>query len=107
MFGMKAIPYIGDLARNVDNVVPCGSFGYITTASRYKAAERALTHGPNIKIAVGDRLGGTVALELQKHHPELNLRTYGAPVVDLKGAIQPTLNANTEILYWLGPCVNV
>ena len=33
---------------------------------------------------------------LQKHHPELKVRTYSAPVVDLKGAIQPTRNANTD-----------
>ena len=42
MFGMKAVPYIGDLAGKVDNVVPFGSFGDITTTSRYKAAEQAL-----------------------------------------------------------------
>ena len=66
MFGMKAVPYIGDLARNVDNVVPCGSFGNITTTSRYKATEKALTLNPNITRAVGDSLGGSVALELQR-----------------------------------------
>ena len=52
--------------------------------------------------AVGDSLGGAVALELQKHHPELKVRTYGAPVVDLKGATQPTWNANTERYTKLG-----
>ena len=40
----------------------------------------------SIEKVVGDSLGGSVALELQKHHPELKVRTYGAPVVDLKGA---------------------
>ena len=35
-------------------------------------------------------------MELQKHHPELKVRTYGAPVVDLKGAMQPNWNANAE-----------
>ena len=51
---------------------------------------------PNSKRAGGDSLGGAVALELQKHHLELKVRTYGAPVIVLKGAMQPTWNANTE-----------
>ena len=42
MLGMKAIPCIGDLAKQVDNVVPVGSFGGLTTTSRYKAAEKTL-----------------------------------------------------------------
>ena len=50
----------------------------------------------HIERVVGDSLGGSVALEIQRHHPELRVRTYGAPVVDLKGAMQPTWNANTE-----------
>ena len=75
---------------------PLGSFGDLTTTSRHKGAERALKYNPNIKRAVGDSLGGAVALELQTHPPELKVRTYGAPVVDLKGAMQPTWNANTE-----------
>ena len=49
-----------------------------------------------MKRAIGEHLSGYVALELQKHHPDLKVGTYGAPVVDLKGAIQPTWNANTE-----------
>ena len=93
---MRAIPYIGVLARNVDNVFPFGSFGDITTTSRDKAAEKALKESPHITRVVGDSLGGSVALELQKHHPELKIRTYGAPVFDLKGATQPTYNSNTE-----------
>ena len=35
-------------------------------------------------------------MELQKHHPELNVRTDGAPVVDLKGAVQTSWNTDTE-----------
>ena len=97
MFSMNAVPYIGDLARQVDNVVPFGSFCDLTTTSRYKAAEQSLNENPDIKRAVGDSLGGVVALELQTHHPELKVRTYSAPVVDLKGAVQPTWNTNTEI----------
>ena len=98
--GLKMLPHIANaasiIAQKVDNVLPFGFFGDLTTISRYKAAEQALKYNPNIKRAVGDRLGGAVAMELQKHHPELKVRTYGAPVVDLKEAIQPTWNANTE-----------
>ena len=83
------------IAQKVDNVLPFGSFGDLTTTSRYKAAEKALKDNPNIKRAVGDSLGGAVALELQKHHPELKVRTYWAPVVDLKDATHSTWNANT------------
>ena len=76
------------IGRKVDNEVPFGSFGLITTTSRYKAAEKALTYNPNIERVVGDSLGGNVALELQKHKPELTVRTDGAPVLDLNGAVQ-------------------
>ena len=41
MFGFKSVPYIGDLARNVYNLVPFGSFGDITATSRFKATEKA------------------------------------------------------------------
>ena len=61
-----------------------------------KISRKDLKYNPNIKKAVGDSLGGAVALALQKHHPEFKVRTYRAPVVDLKGAIQSTWNANTE-----------
>ena len=61
MFRMKAVPYIGDLARKADNEVPVGSFGDITTTSKYKAAEKALTYNPNIEKVVGDSLSRNVA----------------------------------------------
>ncbi|MFM7981136.1 MAG: hypothetical protein ACKPKO_17650 [Candidatus Fonsibacter sp.] len=50
---------------------PFGKFGGITTSSRYITAEKALQEHPNIKLPVGDSLGGSVAIELQKHLPEL------------------------------------
>ena len=84
------------IAQTVDNVLPYGSFGDLTTTSRSEAAETALKYNPNIKRAVGDSRGGAVALQLQKHHPELTVRTYGAPVIDLTRAMKPTWNANTE-----------
>ena len=43
-----------------------GSFGDVTTAFRFKAAEKALTEKPIIKRAVGNNLGRAVALELKK-----------------------------------------
>ncbi|MFM7985891.1 MAG: hypothetical protein ACKPKO_41905 [Candidatus Fonsibacter sp.] len=66
MFGMKAVPYIGDLARKVGDALPFGKLGDISTSSRYITAEKALKYHPNIKLVVGDSLGGSVALELQK-----------------------------------------
>ena len=97
---LQADPYIANAARHiaqkVDNVLPFGSFGDLTTTSRYKAAEKALTYNPNIEKVVGDSLGRNVALALQKHHPELCVRTDGAPVVDLKRAVQPSWNTDTE-----------
>ena len=104
---MKAVPNIGDLARMVNNFVPFGSFGDITTTSRFKAAEKALTNNPNIKRVVGDSLSGSAALELQKHHPALKVRTYGAPVVDLEGAVQPSRNTDTERYRILGDPVSM
>ena len=98
--GFKAAPHIANaassIAQKVDNVLPFGSFGDITTTSRFKAAEKALKNNPNITRAVGDSLGGAVALELQKHHPKLKVRTYRAPVLDFKGAVQPNWSANAE-----------
>ena len=56
----------------------------------------ALSENPHIKTVVGHGIGGSVALELQTRHPELMLKTYSAPAVDLKGAIQPTWNTKAE-----------
>ena len=68
----------------------------MTTTSRCKAAQQALKVILTLKRAVGDSLGGVIALVLQKHHPELKDRTYGAPVIVLKGSIQPAWNSNAE-----------
>ena len=59
--------------------------GDLTQSTRYKAAEKALRANPNIEEVVGHSLGGAVALELQKHHPNLRTLTYGAPVCDSLG----------------------
>ena len=41
MFGMKAVPSICDRARKVDEALPFGKFGDITTSYRYITAEKA------------------------------------------------------------------
>ena len=76
--------------------LPFGSFGDLTTTSRFKATDKTLEQNHNITRAVGDSLGGVVALEHQTHHPELKVRTHGAPIVDLKGAMRPAWNEHTE-----------
>ena len=60
-------------------------FGLTSKAQRYQEAEAALLANPAIKNVTGHSLGGSVALELAKNHPERELvtRTYGAPVSTL------------------------
>ena len=72
------------IAQKVFNALLFGSFGDLTTSSRYITPEKALRYNPNTESVVGDSLGGSVVLELQKRHPELMSRTYGSPVFDLK-----------------------
>ena len=93
---MTAVPYIGDLARKVANLYLLVPLAILQQHVDLRQQRKLLTYNPNIARVVGDSLGGSVALELQKHHPELKARTYGAPVVDLNGAVQPTRNTDTE-----------
>jgi pimeloyl-ACP methyl ester carboxylesterase len=58
-------------------------FALTKGTQRYIDAERVLKANPKIRRIVGHSLGGAVALELQKEHPELKSRTYGAPVVSM------------------------
>ena len=48
-FGPAALPYIGDLARQADTALPFGTFGDLTTSSRYITAEMSLRGNHNIK----------------------------------------------------------
>ena len=57
-------------------------FGTTSGAYRYQKADEALKANPDVTRVVGHSLGGAVALELQKNHPNLKSRTYGAPVWD-------------------------
>jgi len=52
---------------------------------RYKDAKMLLESNKQITSLTGHSLGGSVALQLQKDFPErnLNINTYGAPVVSL------------------------
>ena len=65
-----------------DDVTKVPFYGDLRNAERYKQAEKALKANPNITKVVGHSLGGSVALELQKNYPNLESRTYGAPVWD-------------------------
>ena len=57
-------------------------FGLTRRTQRYMAADRMLASNPKIRRVVGHSLGGAVALQMQKDHPQqLGSRTYGAPVV--------------------------
>ncbi len=69
---------LGDVAD--DLALP---FGLTKGTQRYIDTERVLKANPKIRRVVGHSLGGAVALELQKDHPELESRTYGAPVVSM------------------------
>ena len=97
--GLQETPYVANtashIANKVDNVLPFGSFSYLTTSSRYITVDKALKD-PHIKRVVGHSQGGSVALELQQHHPDLMCRTYNAPIVDLKELIANSDNSNVE-----------
>ena len=68
-----------------DDLTKVPFWGDLKNATRYQQAEKVLKANPNIKTIVGHSLGGSVALELQKNYPNLQSRTYGAPVWDPLG----------------------
>ena len=54
-------------------------------SQRYEDASRVLKAMPQMKRVVGHSLGGAVALEFQKTHPDLRSVTYGAPLFTASG----------------------
>ena len=58
-------------------------FGLTKGTQRYIDAERVLQANPKIRRIVGHSLGGAVALEMQRDHPELKTMTYDAPMVSM------------------------
>ena len=70
--------------------------GDLTKSESYINVDKALKSHQHIRLVVGHSLGGSVALELQKHYPSLLSRTYGAPVLALKGMIPNFYNSHVE-----------
>ena len=60
-------------------------WGNIKETARYKQALKTLKEHPEITHVSGHSLGGAVALELQREFPQLETRTYGAPVFEPTG----------------------
>ena len=54
-------------------------------SDKYINASKVLKEHPEIKQVVGHSQGGSIALELQKEHPEFKTTVYGAPVFDPLG----------------------
>jgi hypothetical protein len=69
----------GDLVD--DGTIP---LGMTNRTKRYEQASKALSKSPQVKRVVGHSLGGSVALTIAQKH-DLVSRTYGAPVVSLRG----------------------
>ena len=56
-----------------------------------------MKENPNIERVIGHSLGGSVAFDLQKNDPHLTYRTYGAPVLNMKGLLNNSDNKDVEI----------
>ena len=75
--------FITDWAHNFGSIPIWGDTKKIT---RYKTAEKVIKDNPNINEIVGHSQSGSVALELQKQHPnKFKTVTYNAPVLDFGG----------------------
>ena len=70
--------------------------GLTNTTQRHRDASMVLSANPQFSRLVGHSLGGAAALQLQKEHPELKTRTYGAPVASFSGS-------NERFRHWGDP----
>jgi hypothetical protein len=64
-----------------DDVTKIPFWGDVKKSHRYQQADKMLTANPQVRTVTGHSLGGAVAHELQRAHPELRTVTYGAPSV--------------------------
>ena len=67
-----------------DDVTKIPVWGDVRNSTRYQAVEKALKENPQVNRVIGHSLGGSVALQLERDHPnQIKFsRTYGAPVLD-------------------------
>ena len=74
----------------VDDFTKVPFWGDTKESERYKMADqfynKLIESGKPVDRVVGHSLGGSVALEMEKNHNIDYSRTFGAPVVDLKGS---------------------
>ena len=75
--------FVTDWAHNFGSIPIWGNTKNIP---RYKTAEKVIRDNPNINEIVGHSQSGSVALQLQKDHPNrFKTVTYNAPVLDFGG----------------------
>ena len=71
--------------------------GDSTQSERFIKKQKKVSKAyPNITRVVGYSMGGSVALELQNINPQLQSRTYSAPVIYFTNAISPKYESNQE-----------
>ena len=69
-----------------DDFTKVPAWGDLRNSVRYQRALDALKNNPRVDTVIGHSLGGSVALELEKNHPQVkHSRVYGAPVFEPLG----------------------
>ncbi len=70
-----------------DDITKVSMYDKLLHSERYGQAKEALDKNPQVKHLSGHSLGGVVAMQLQKRHPQQiqSARTFGAPVFDPTG----------------------
>jgi len=64
-------------------------FGTLSRTDRYQQAKQLYNLYGKPKNVVGHSLGSSIALELQREYPDMNVITYGAPIVDINPFQRP------------------